>query len=36
MNIITNVWFGFVWFDGISTTVGDLIPNHFYTYILDI
>ena len=25
-----------VWFNGISTAVGYLMPNPFYTYILDI
>ena len=29
-------WFGLVWFNGISTIVGYLIPNPLYTYILDI
>ena len=28
-------WFGLVWFYGISTIVGYLMPNPFYTYILD-
>ena len=28
-------WFGSVGFYGISTFVGYLIPNSFYTYILD-
>ena len=27
------VWFGLVWFYGISTIVGYLMPNPFYTYI---
>ena len=26
----------FVWFNGISTTVGYLMPNLVYSYILDI
>ena len=30
------VWFGYVWFYGISTIVGYLMPNPFYTYILNI
>ena len=30
------IWFGLVWFYGISTIVGYLMPNHLYTYILDI
>ena len=25
-----------IWFDGISTIVGYLMPNPLYTYILDI
>ena len=28
-------WFGLVWFCGISTIVGYLMPNHLYTYILN-
>ena len=28
--------FGLVWFDGISTIVGYLMPNPLYTYILII
>ena len=28
--------FGLVWFYGISTIVGYLMPNPVYTYILDI
>ena len=28
------IWFG--WVDGISITVGYLMPNPLYTYILDI
>ena len=27
------VWFGLVWFYGISTIVGYLMPNPFYTHI---
>ena len=30
------VCFGLVWFYGISTIIGYIIPNPFYTYILDI
>ena len=30
------IWFGWVWFYGISTIVGYLMPNPFYTYILNI
>ena len=30
------IWFGFVWFYGISTIVGYLMPNPLYTYILSI
>ena len=30
------IWFCFVWFNGISTIVGHLMPNPFYTYILNI
>ena len=30
------VCFGLVWFDGISTIVGYLMPNPLYTYILNI
>ena len=33
---IRYIWFGLVWFYGISTIVGYLKPNPFYTYILDI
>ena len=29
-------WFGLVWFYDISTIVGYLMPNPFYTYILNI
>ena len=28
-----NEWFGLVWFDGISTIVGHLMPNTLYTSI---
>ena len=31
-----KVWFGLVWFYSISTIVGYLMPNPFYTYILNI
>ena len=30
------IWFGLVGFYGISTIVGYLMPNPFYTYILNI
>ena len=30
------VWFGLVWFYGISTIVGCLIPNPFHVFILNI
>ena len=30
------VLFGLVWFDGISTIVGYLMPNLLHTYILNI
>ena len=33
---IKYIWFGLVWFDGISATVGYLMPNPVYTYILNI
>ena len=33
---IKYIWFGLVGFYGISTTVGYLIPNPLYTYILNI
>ena len=29
-------WFGLVWFYGMSTIVGYLMPSSFYTYVLDI
>ena len=29
------VWFGLVWFYGISTIVGSLMPNPVFTYILN-
>ena len=29
-------WFSLVWFYGISTIVGYLMPNHFYSYIMNI
>ena len=29
---IKYIWFGLVWFNGISTIVGYLMPNHLYTY----
>ena len=31
-----NVWFGLVWFDGISTILGYIMPNPVYSYISDI
>ena len=30
------IWFGLVWFYGISTIAGYLMPNTVYTWILDI
>ena len=30
------VWLDLVWFYGIPTMVGYLMPNHFHTYILNI
>ena len=33
---IKYIWFGLVGFYGISTIVGYLMPNHHYTYILNI
>ena len=30
------IWFGLVWFYGISTIVGYLMPNPLYTNILNI
>ena len=36
LNIYDLVWFGLVWFYGISTIVGYLMPNPIYTYILNI
>ena len=33
---IKYIWFDLVWFYGISTIVGYLMPNPFYTYILNI
>ena len=30
------IWFGLVWFYGISTIVGYLMPNPLYTYMLNI
>ena len=30
------IWFGLVWFYGTSTTVGYLMSNPLYTYILNI
>ena len=34
--IIYMIWFDLVWFYGISTIVGYLMPNPLYTYILNI
>ena len=31
-----EIWFGLVWFYGISTIVGYLMPNPLYTYVLNI
>ena len=33
---IKYLWFGWVWFYGISTMVGYLMANPLYTYILNI
>ena len=33
---IKYIWFGLVWSYGISMTVGYLMPNPLYTYILNI
>ena len=33
---IKCIWFGLVGFYGISTIIGYLMPNPFYTYILNI
>ena len=30
------IWFGFIWFYGISTLVGHLLPNPLYTYTLNV
>ena len=30
------IWFGLVWFNGISIIVGYLMPNPLYTYMLNI
>ena len=35
-NLLNGVWFGLVWFYGISTIVGHFMPNPVYTYILNI
>ncbi len=32
----SHKWFGLVWFYGISTIIGYLMPNPLYTYILDM
>ena len=34
--MVTKVWFGLVWFYGISTIVVYLMPNSVLTYILNI
>ena len=31
-----KVWLGWVWFYGISTILGYIMPNPLYTYILNI
>ena len=36
LNIYDLVWFGLVWFYGISSIVSYLMPNLLYTYILNI
>ena len=33
---LDQIWFGLVWFHGISTIVGYLMPNPVFTYILNI
>ena len=33
---IKYIWFGWVWFYGISTILGYLMPIPLYTYILNI
>ena len=33
---IKYIWFGLVWFYGLSTIVGYLMPNPLYIHILDI
>ena len=35
-SMIASVWFGLVWFSGISAIIGYLVPNLVFTYILDI
>ena len=30
------IWFGLVWFYGISTIVGYIMPYPLYAYVLDI
>ena len=30
------IWFGLVWFYGISIIIGYLMPNPLYTYILNM
>ena len=34
--VILTVWLGLAWFSGISTIVGYLKSNPFYTYILNM
>ena len=34
--LVFKEWFGLVWFCGVSTIVGYLMPNLLYTYVLDI
>ena len=37
LNLLVDlVWFGLVWFYGISTIVGYLMPNLVYIYTLNI
>ena len=33
---ISNVWFTLVWFYGVSTIVGYLPPDTFYTHVSNI
>ena len=34
--LLHSVWFGLVWFYGISTIVGYLMSNPIFTYILNL